>query len=49
VNAIEIETIEVDVHGHLVLPGGAYGWLTVILWAILDISIARYTHTAWSC
>jgi len=31
VNAIGIEITEVDVHGHLVLPGGAYGWLTVVL------------------
>ena len=30
-NAIGIEIIEFNVHGHLVLPGGAYGWLTVVL------------------
>jgi len=41
--------IEFDMHGHLVLPGGTYGLLTVVLWAILAISIAGYTHTAWSC
>jgi len=31
INAIGIEIIEFNVHGHLVLPCGAHGWLTVVL------------------